>query len=225
MDPWQPPAEPARLRPYLDPVPAARQVGPIGAHPDVNPIRPLGDPRTEPVWLPDRTPGRPLVYVTLGTVVGTPQLLRELIGEAARVGDVIASLGPTGDPALLGDLPGNVAVHRFVPTRTVMVAADLLVHHGGMGTTLAVAAYGVPQMVVPQVTSSPPPTPLPAPGRPVVDRCPAPTAPSPTPSRACTPTRASGRRPRCGAEHCRHTRPNQIAKEIVARAAADPTNP
>jgi len=57
--------------------------------------------------------------------VGTPELFREAIREAARVGDVIASLGPTGDSAALGDLPGNVAVHRFVPTSSVMDNADL----------------------------------------------------------------------------------------------------
>lgn len=153
VDPWEPLPESVRLRPYIDPVPAALQIGPIADHPDVVPIRtvPWEDPLTKPVRLPNRTPARPLVYVTLGTVVGTPELLREVILEAAQIGDVIASVGPTGDPALLGDLPGNVAIHRFVPTRTVMEAADLVVHHGGMGTTLAAAAYGVHQLVLPQI--------------------------------------------------------------------------
>lgn len=151
-DPWAPLPRAERPRPYIDPVPAALQVGPVADHPDVIPVRtvPWEDPRTAPARLPHRMPGRPLIYVTLGTVVGTAELLREILLEAARVGDVIASAGPTTDPALLGDLPGNVAVHRFVPTRTVMRAADLVVHHGGMGTTLAAAAHGVPQLVLPQ---------------------------------------------------------------------------
>ena len=51
----------------------------------------------------------------------------------------------------LGDLPHQVTVHRFVPTRAVLRAADLVVHHGGMGTTLAAATFGVPQLLLPQV--------------------------------------------------------------------------
>ncbi len=152
-EPWAPLPQAERPRPYIDPVPAALQFGPIADHPDVIPIRtvPWEDPLTEPVRLPHRTPARPLIYVTLGTVVGTAELLREMLLEAARIGDVIASAGPTTDPALLPELPGNVTVHRFVPTRTVMRAVDAVVHHGGMGTTLAAAAHGVPQLVLPQL--------------------------------------------------------------------------
>ncbi len=153
VDPWQPLSQPARLRPYIDPVPNVLQVGPVADHSDVVPIRTVAweDPLTTPILLPHRTPGRPLVYVTLGTVVGTPELLREAILEAAQIGDVIASVGPTNDPRLLGDLPDNVAVYRFVPTRMVLEAADLVVHHGGMGTTLAAAAFGTPQLLLPQI--------------------------------------------------------------------------
>jgi len=139
VDPWRQLPEATKPRPYIDPMPAALQAGPIADHPDVIRIRtvPWEDPLTEPVALPHRRLARPLVYVTFGTVVGTAELLREVILEAAQIGDVIASTGPTVRRAQLGNLPDNVAVHRFVPTRTVMEAADLVVHHGGMGTTLA----------------------------------------------------------------------------------------
>ena len=153
VDPWEPLAEAPKPRPYIDPVPAALQAGPIADHPDVIPIRtvPWEDPLTEPVALPHRRLARPLVYVTFGTVVGMAGLLREVILEAAQIGDVIASTGATVGRAQLGNLPDNVAVHRFVPARTVMEVADIVVHHGGMGTTLAAAAYGVPQLLLPQI--------------------------------------------------------------------------
>lgn len=153
VDPWEPLTEVTLPRPYIDPVPAVLQVGPIANHSDVVPIRtvPWEDSLTEPSAYPKRRSARPLIYATLGTVVPTAALLREVILEAAQVGDVIASTGPTIDLAQLSDLPDNIAVHQFLPIRTVMGVADLVVHHGGMGTTLAAAAYGIPQLLLPQV--------------------------------------------------------------------------
>lgn len=151
--PWEPLSEHTYRNPYVDPVPAALQEGPIAEYPDVIPIRtvPWENRPTELEELPHRGSGRPLIYVTLGTVVGTAELFRGLVVEAARVGDVIASTGPSIERSQLTGLPGNVVVHEFVPTRAVMSVADLVVHQGGMGTTLAAAAYGVPQLIVPQV--------------------------------------------------------------------------
>lgn len=152
VPPWEPLPAPAELPPYIDPVPTALQAGPIAIHHDVLPIRPVpwDDPSTAPLVLPRRRPGKPLLYVTLGTVAGTPDLLREIIAEAVEIGDVIASTGP-GFTADEWEVPDTVAVQPFVSTRTVMAAADLVVHHGGMGSTLAAAAFGLPQLVLPQV--------------------------------------------------------------------------
>ncbi len=154
VQPWEPlPDGRHPSRPYIDPVPSALQLGPIAEHDDVIPIRTVAwdDPAAAPIVPTRRDRERPLVYVTLGTVVGTPELLRDVIVEAARFGDVIASIGPSVSRARLGDLPGNVSVHRLVQAHTVMATADLVVHHGGMGTTLAAAAHAVPQLLLPQV--------------------------------------------------------------------------
>ena len=151
--PWESLSELTYRNTYVDPVPAALQEGPIAEYPDVIPIRtiPWENGATELAALPSRGSGRPLIYVTLGTVVGTAELLRELIVEASRIGDVVASTGPSIEHSHLAGLPGNVVVHEFVSTRAIMDVADLVVHHGGMGTTLAAAAYGVPQLIVPQI--------------------------------------------------------------------------
>ena len=101
-----------------------------------------------PPW---SAPGRPLVYLTLGTVsFGATAVFRAAIDGLARLPvHVVVAVGP-GDPAALGDVPPNVVVEGFVPQAQVLRHADLVVHHGGSGTTLGAAAHGVPQLVLPQ---------------------------------------------------------------------------
>jgi len=95
---------------------------------------------------------RPLVYLTLGTVsfVAVPVLREAARGLAALDVDVLVAVGPGGDPGALGPLPGHVRVERWVPQAAVLQHVDLVVHHGGSGTTLASLARGLPQLVLPQ---------------------------------------------------------------------------
>jgi UDP:flavonoid glycosyltransferase YjiC (YdhE family) len=53
-------------------------------------------------------------------------------------------------PEDLGAVPGNVTVRAWVDQAAVVPQADLVVHHGGSGTTLGALAAGVPQLVLPQ---------------------------------------------------------------------------
>ncbi len=103
------------------------------------------------VPMPDLDSGKPLVYLTLGTVVfGATEVLRAAVDGLARLPvDVLVAVGP-GDPALLGEVPGNVTVAGFVPQAEVLRKASLVVHHGGTGTTLGTLAAGLPQLVLPQ---------------------------------------------------------------------------
>lgn len=102
-----------------------------------------------PVDLPDR--GRPLVYLTLGTVAyGATDVLRAAVDGLSRLPvDVLVAVGP-GDPAVLGDLPDHVRATGFVPQGEVLRHAALVVHHGGTGTVLGALAAGLPQVVLPQ---------------------------------------------------------------------------
>ncbi|MBN6036560.1 glycosyltransferase [Amycolatopsis sp. 195334CR] len=94
---------------------------------------------------------RPLVYLTLGTAFGAAELLREAIdGLAPLDADVLVAAGPTVDLASLGELPPNVVVESWVPQADLLPFTDLVVHHGGSGTTLGALAAGVPQLVLPQ---------------------------------------------------------------------------
>jgi UDP:flavonoid glycosyltransferase YjiC (YdhE family) len=116
------------------------------------PLRPVA--WNEPGELPAvaRTPRvRPLVYLTLGTVAyGAVEVMRAAIdGLSALPVDVLVAVGP-GDPAALGAVPATVRVARFVPQAELLPHVDLVVHHGGTGTTLGALAAGRPQLVMPQ---------------------------------------------------------------------------
>ncbi|TWP47582.1 glycosyltransferase [Lentzea tibetensis] len=93
--------------------------------------------------------GAPLVYLTLGTAFGTPELLATAIRGLAGVGRVVVAAGRV-PLAELGDVPANVTVHEWVPQAELLPHADLVVHHGGSGTTLGALAVGAPQLVLPQ---------------------------------------------------------------------------
>ncbi len=143
---------------YLDPMPALLRSGAEDRIADRIEIRPVAwsEPTSgpPPEW-PD--PGRPesrhpRVYVTLGTVVyGRVDVFRRVIDELAELAlDVLVVVGPEGDVAALGALPPGVRAERFVPQDEVLGHVDLVVHHGGAGTTLGAAAAGVPQLLLPQ---------------------------------------------------------------------------
>ncbi|HEY7596845.1 MAG TPA: glycosyltransferase [Actinophytocola sp.] len=142
---------------YLDPVPDSLY-GDLPLPPNRIAVRATA--WSEPADLPGEltgTPRRPRVYVTLGTMsYGAVDVLRAAILEtAARDVDVVVAAGPDGDPRLLGELPRNVRVERFLPQAEVLARVDLIVHHGGAGTVLGALEYGVPQLVLPQGADQP----------------------------------------------------------------------
>ena len=53
----------------------------------------------------------------------------------------------------LGDVPDNVHVETWVPHDDVAARADLIVCHGGFGSTLGALAHGVPLVVLPFFSS------------------------------------------------------------------------
>ena len=52
--------------------------------------------------------------------------------------------------AELGRLPANVTVRTWVDQADLLPHVDVVVHHGGSGTTLGALTVGVPQLVLPQ---------------------------------------------------------------------------
>jgi UDP:flavonoid glycosyltransferase YjiC (YdhE family) len=105
-----------------------------------------------PDWLL-RTPDRPRVVVTLGTVVPGFAGLGALQWLADVAGDVDAEFVVTledGDQEQLGVLPDNVRPVSYTPLNALLATSAAVVHHGGSGSTMTSLAMGVPQLVVPQ---------------------------------------------------------------------------
>ena len=106
-----------------------------------------------PATLPervDRRTSRPLVYLTLGTAFGTPELLRTaLAGLATLDAQVVVAAGRV-PVEQLGEIPDHVTVQPWVSPAELLPLVDLVVHHGGSGTTLGALAAGVPQLMLPQ---------------------------------------------------------------------------
>jgi len=139
----------------LDPAPASLASG--AAEPAAVrrlPIRSVAfadDAATTPEWLTGPR-SRPAIYLTLGTIsFGAVEVIRRAVDQIAGLDvDLLVAVGPQGDPAALGPVPGNVHVERFVAQARVLERVDLAVHHGGTGTVLGAAAAGVPQLILPQ---------------------------------------------------------------------------
>lgn len=136
---------------YLDIFPSMMQPPSILADPARLRLRPI--PWSEPgaptpPWLGGQS--RPLVYLTLGTVVATDEVLLPVIEGLAGIDvDVLVALGSAAGTDL-GPLPGNVHVEPFVNQVAVLRHADLVVHHGGSGTVLGALALNKPQVILPQ---------------------------------------------------------------------------
>ena len=115
-----------------------------------------------PPWVGLTT--RPLVHLTLGTVVANDETLKPASDGLATIdADVLVALG-SADGAALDPLPPNVHVEAFVDQPAVLRHAQLAVHHGGTGTILIALSSGTPQLLLPKaLTSSSTPTRWPAP--------------------------------------------------------------
>lgn len=118
-------------------------------------LRPVGwsDPGELPAIVRDRA--CPLVYLTLGTEFGDVGVLKRAIEGLARLPvEVLVSVGPAADVLALGGAPGNVHLEAWVPQAELLPHVDLVVHHGGSGTTLGAFGAGRPQLLLPQAADN-----------------------------------------------------------------------
>ncbi|WP_406066985.1 glycosyltransferase [Micromonospora sp. NBC_01638] len=110
---------------------------------------PFSTPSPLPGW-PSRRTSRPLIYLSLGTAFGTPELLSTAVaGLATMDAQVVVAAGRV-PLEQLGEIPDHVSVYPWVPQAELLPHVDAVVHHGGSGTTLGALAVGVPQMLLPQ---------------------------------------------------------------------------
>ncbi|GIJ49338.1 glycosyl transferase [Virgisporangium aliadipatigenens] len=112
------------------------------------PLRPVPFSPPDPGF-PVESAG-PLVFVTLGTAFGTAELLDTVLRGLSTVDARVVVAAGRVDPAEVSAAAPNATVHRWVPQAALMPHADVVVHHGGSGTTLGALAAGVPQVLLPQ---------------------------------------------------------------------------
>ena len=139
--------------PYLDIYPPSMQDPKFRTETNRIPLRPVpvDEPRALPGWLLERDKRRQLAFLTLGTGFGTARVFRTAIAGLVAAGvDVLAVTGSRVAADELGDLPENVHVEAWVSQAALLAHVDVVVHHGGSGTTLGALGAGLPQLVLPQ---------------------------------------------------------------------------
>jgi MGT family glycosyltransferase len=98
------------------------------------------------------TSGRPLIYVSLGTVSNENEGFYRLCIDAFRGApyDVLISTGGRFSPEHFGPLPDNVTVKSWVPQAAVLRQAALFITHGGLNSIHDGLYCGLPRLIVPQ---------------------------------------------------------------------------
>lgn len=101
---------------------------------------------------PRRPHDRPLVYVSLGTVLNNaPDFYRSALQALSGMDcDAILSIGDAVDPAALGPAPGNVRIYPRVNQLEVLAGADVFLTHCGMNSVSESLLCGVPMVLFPQ---------------------------------------------------------------------------
>ncbi len=139
---------------YLDAYPPSMQPFPVyDISPAVQSIRPvpyeIGNSEPPP-WL-DTIHGRPLVYVTMGTVFNrsADALKRILDALCCEPLHIIATTGSNYDICLLNRISENVRVERYIPQSVIMERADLVVCHAGYNTMMGALSRSLPMLCLP----------------------------------------------------------------------------
>jgi MGT family glycosyltransferase len=104
-------------------------------------------------WTPPDN--RKILLVSLGTGFNLqPEFFRQCVKAAAELVDwhVVIAIGDRVDRAELGPLPANVEVHARVPQLDMLAHATAFVSHAGMGSTMESLFFGVPLVLVPQMS-------------------------------------------------------------------------
>lgn len=136
----------ATVLPGFDDGPGAAFAGLL----EVGPVTPAPDPAADPTAAgPPRDRLRILISLSTNWFPGQEQTMQRLLDAVGGLDlDTVVTTGRSIDPASLR-APANAELHRTVPHDLLLPNVDLLVGHGGHGTTMRALAHDVPVLVVP----------------------------------------------------------------------------
>ena len=104
--------------------------------------------------VPAKTKERPLVYISLGTVINDrPDFYTKCIEALQDQNvDVVISCGNAIDREALGALPGNIQVYPYVDQLDVLSRADAFITHCGMNSVSESLYMAAPMVLYPQTS-------------------------------------------------------------------------
>ena len=138
----------------LDPWPASLRLPHARGHLAVRHTPSQGDAEV-PGWARTRSTARVRVCVTAGTLLprhdpgGVPEPMMSVLEGLAGLGVDMAVAVDDDLAAGWPPLPAAVRHAGRLPLAEVLRTCDLVVHHGGQGTSLTALAAGIPQLIVP----------------------------------------------------------------------------
>jgi UDP:flavonoid glycosyltransferase YjiC (YdhE family) len=111
-----------------------------------------GDPHAAlPASIPPAG-NRPLVYLYCGNPTyragGGSNVVLDSAIEALGDADLDVIVG-AGNQTLLASLPANFVAVEYAPGQALARRADVMIHHGGHGSTLTTLAAGTPALIIP----------------------------------------------------------------------------
>lgn len=101
-----------------------------------------------PAWL-ESLGEKPIVYVTLGTVVNSNRLVFQKIIEATSGMELDAVVTTGRQDINLSPLPPNVHVAAYIPQDRILNRAAAVVCHAGRGTVYGALSRGLPLCLIP----------------------------------------------------------------------------
>ncbi|MCL6589232.1 MAG: hypothetical protein K6U80_04685 [Firmicutes bacterium] len=110
-------------------------------------------PRHEPSDQPlDFLDGRPLIYISLGTLFNANLKFYRACFQALAdwEGQVVMAVGDKLDAAALGGIPANFQVRNYLPQLEILQRASLFITHGGMNSVSEGLYHGLPLILAPQ---------------------------------------------------------------------------
>ncbi|HAQ64137.1 MAG TPA: glycosyl transferase [Ruminococcaceae bacterium] len=101
---------------------------------------------------PDKDKERPLVYISMGTVINDrPDFYAKCIEALKNENlDVIISCGNALDVSVLGELPENIKVYPYVDQLDILSKADAFITHCGMNSVSESLYMATPMVLYPQ---------------------------------------------------------------------------